>query len=889
MSKKSIYIKYGITYTFFFMLISFFIIGIFKENNRSFLYNPDGYIQHYPTLMYLGDYFRTIIQTIFNGNLSFPMYDFNIGFGESIIPVLNFYGLGDPLTFLSALVPKVYTEKLYTILIFLRLYLAGITFSLYCFKLKNQCNYTLIGTLTYVFCGFSLFSAVRHPFFINPMIHLPLLCIGIENILKNKFSKIFIVEIFLIAISGFYFLYMLTIIGLVYGLIRFTFQNKKTTIKFSKIFFNGFFSYICGLGMSCMILLPSIYGFLNSTRTTNGITIKRLLFYPVNRYFDIFTKTIAMPAHWDYLGMTGISLICIMIMTFSQKKKYNSLKFFLGLAIIFTLVPLFGYIMNGFGYISNRWSFAFSFLASYIVVTTLPELFVLNQKKQAICLGIIMIYGLITFFNNKNINIYNLTGLSMLLLYSILLFSNIGRNVKLQKIFYEIITIIVVLNLSLNGKLLYSSSFNNYVSKFKTSNKTLVETVISTDKNIEEIRNSPYRIEGDILGNQNIPMLLKLKGTSIYFSMINSNLSKFLQELEISPSMAQSYRVSGLDNRTVIESLLSVRYYYSAKNDKVPYGFNNTSNIPDVYINEYALPMMFLYNAFIPKSYFDKLSSLDKQEALLQGIVVDDSFPVDGFIQKQCVFNNKKTNFTLKFKDTAFENNKIKVEKAKGKIFVRFKSEINSEMYLRLNNLYIEPDSTEVFYINVETPNISKRLCIRGNQSDLYFGRKNYLTNLGYYEKEEEVVITLTFPNKGEYNLDKFEVYAYPMDTYVENVTELQEDSIKNVEFFQNGFESTINEQEDKILFVNIPYDKGWKVFIDNKPSQVHSANIGFMAIPVSKGFHHIRFSYTTPGLYMGTIITLISLIIFLLVIILYKKKLWHRYDNIYEHQNKDL
>ena len=36
-----------------------------------------------------------------NGKISIPQFDFQIGFGEGIIPALNYYGFGDPfvLTF----------------------------------------------------------------------------------------------------------------------------------------------------------------------------------------------------------------------------------------------------------------------------------------------------------------------------------------------------------------------------------------------------------------------------------------------------------------------------------------------------------------------------------------------------------------------------------------------------------------------------------------------------------------------------------------------------------------------------------------------------------------------------------------------------------------------
>ena len=61
----------------------------------------------------------------------------------------------------------------------------------------------LIGSLVYTFSGFVILSAVRHPFFINPMIQLPLLLIGIDCVIKKRQSKIFAFAVFYSALCGF--------------------------------------------------------------------------------------------------------------------------------------------------------------------------------------------------------------------------------------------------------------------------------------------------------------------------------------------------------------------------------------------------------------------------------------------------------------------------------------------------------------------------------------------------------------------------------------------------------------------------------------------------------------------------------------------------------------
>ena len=144
--------------------------------------------------MYFGRYLRSILYNLFvNHQFDIPLYDFSIGYGSDILTSLHYYVMGDPLNLLSVFVSSKYTEYLYAFLVVLRLYLSGLSFSYYCFQLKKDSKSTLVGALTYIFCGYVIFASVRHPYFINPMIYLPLLLLGTERILHNRSPKLFII------------------------------------------------------------------------------------------------------------------------------------------------------------------------------------------------------------------------------------------------------------------------------------------------------------------------------------------------------------------------------------------------------------------------------------------------------------------------------------------------------------------------------------------------------------------------------------------------------------------------------------------------------------------------------------------------------------------------
>ena len=102
-----------------------------------------------------------------------------------------------------------------------RLYLAGVAFIAFGHYLKKDGNGILAGSIVYIFSGTFFSFAIRHPFFLNPMIYLPLLLMGVEKIYRKEKPYLFILMVTVAAISNFYFFYMLTVAAVVYALIRF--------------------------------------------------------------------------------------------------------------------------------------------------------------------------------------------------------------------------------------------------------------------------------------------------------------------------------------------------------------------------------------------------------------------------------------------------------------------------------------------------------------------------------------------------------------------------------------------------------------------------------------------------------------------------------------------
>ena len=104
------------------------------------------------------------------------------------------------------------------------------------------------------------------------MIYLPVLVVGLDLILRKKKPYIFIFGISLSALSGFYFLYMMTIMLFLYANVRFMELYKCSEQKIKEYvwsFLRVFAMYILGISLVAIVLLPHIMAFLDSNRVEN--------------------------------------------------------------------------------------------------------------------------------------------------------------------------------------------------------------------------------------------------------------------------------------------------------------------------------------------------------------------------------------------------------------------------------------------------------------------------------------------------------------------------------------------------------------------------------------------------------------------------------------------
>ena len=231
-----------------------------------------------------------------------------------------------------------------------------------------------------------------------------------------------------------------------------------------------------------------------------------------------------------------------------------------------------------------------------------------------------------------------------------------------------------------NAAYFYSHHGQNHIARYVSYsdvNKKLKSTAARKVKKATKNDDSFYRYSGDKV-NYNEALTAGMNGTSFYWSLQNKHLTQFITETE-QPANA-AYMIRSFNSSAALNAVNSVKYYAKRSKTALPYGFTKISG--KVYQNENALPLGYTTAHVITRAEYEKLSSLEKQQTLLQGVVLD-SVPT-GMTATKPTFTDKSLPYTIVGNDdAAVEGQKLHIYKKKGSVTIQFTGSAAQETYLR--------------------------------------------------------------------------------------------------------------------------------------------------------------------------------------------------------------
>ena len=895
---------YGV-YTLMFLLMCIVAFLPFFTEGKSFVWGAgveDGLSQHFSALAYYGEALREFFRNLLAGHPKLVMWDMSLGYGADILSTLNYYAIGDPLNLLYGFVSPKNTETMYNFMIVLRMYLAGITFIMYARKMKKRSYGIVIGALVYVFSGFCFRLGLRHPFFINPMIYFPLLCLGIEKIYQRERPYVFIFAVCVSAMSNYYFLYMLTIFAVIYAWIRFYKYSEENKIKtfFLTILKFGIY-YTLGIAMAAVILLPSVIGFLGNGRYGNGADWKSLIVYP-GKYYLLFIENfigygnMGSNTNAGYLPIVGI---VVLFTLFSQRMKHKKYRAAFIASIIALILPIFGYAFNGFSYANNRWAFALSFIVALLTAEMYPRLFVMSKRQQIGIGAGIIIYTVFCIIVNasgeeilKNKGIMAACGLIAVFYILLLIFQRLGYDTQ-KRIVRVSMAILLLISVGVHGYYRFDPKGYAYTQEFMDQGQAY-RTLKEDNIRMLSKANDPsvYRVHAEGYRYKNYGLINHLNTISGYYSITAKCVTDTIKGYD-TLGMQYADKYKGVDQRLGLLSLAGVKYITVAHNSQVakdvsskgdvPYGVEKKSKKRNItlYKNKYALPFAYAYDSYMTEQQYEQLNGIGKEQAMLAQIILN-QHPADKEIQHNEQRNDPDIQ-TISLPET-------RISSPKGKKYadITVPVEKDKETYLYFKNLVYhgKKNGDDNFILTgrkgtkgilVTQNDVQQKIHIQSTFNPYYFGRKDYIVKINHQTSKAKEKVRLNFLSPGEYEFDDISLITVPKKDVLARLKERKENSMKQIQYEGNHFRGVYHAKKDQILCVTIPYSKGWKATVNGNRTKIYKANGMFMGIIMKKGTQSVKLDYETPGLKIGAWISLVAWIglgIYGLYFEKYRKKL---------------
>jgi len=723
--------KFYWTYTGLFVVISVVVFSFFLFAGRSFVWQTDGFDQHLKALIYYGQWLRQLVHNVFvKHQLAIPEYSFSLGLGSDVITTLHYYAIGDPLNLLAMFFTPDNTAYLYSALIFVRLYLTGLFFCMYCFNkgIGNQYG-ILAGAFVYAFCGFSL-TAIRHPYFINPMMYLPLLLMGVDRVLDNKRPYLLILCVAVATVSNFYFLYVLGVITVVYVLGKLVCLYRHAFKEAWKPFFRLIGCAVLGIALGAGMLLPVLSAFFSDNRVS--VEAASMLLYS-RPYYSAFPGGFLSPyvvGSWTIGGFSAPALLAVFFL-FMKRKQWTLTKIFFIIGTVSLLLPVVGKVLNGFSYPTNRWCFGIAFVVGFALTVVWPQLIALTKKEAFALSACLTLYALVSFLAEKSRKVHVFMPLMLAFLgIMLLLFLAENTSVCAKKLGQGALLALAVLGIFINAFWLYSVEGKNYAAEFMEYQTVSDKHAYAPERLVESVSKADgnrrfFRYSGRSLP-KNTAALYGLNNIQYYWSLSNPYIADFHREFNLRDPMSQLW--AGLDDRSALLALSAARYYVAPESSamSLPYGVKMITaediNKPQVdtileaqqaemgreltedeknalvsrfqsnyavYKNPYALPLGYTYSNYVTRSEFDELEPLAKQEALLQTAVLE-TIPSQSFPQnEELTITGTKVSYKIHplSNQVTIQENAFVVTQKDAAVELLLEGAVAGETYVSINGL----------------------------------------------------------------------------------------------------------------------------------------------------------------------------------------------------------
>ena len=807
------------------------------------------------------------IRDIFQGKGT-PFYTWFRSLGGEFSGIYSYY-VASPFALLSVFFPENGITEFLLWMTLLKVGSSGFTFALYLHHSRpSKPLKVVVFSTCYAMTSYAVVMA-HNTMWIDSLIYLPIICLGIEKIIKYGRPHLYCIMLALCFISNFYIGWMTAIFVTLYF---FYYYLSKYSFKQFEKFFRAFYKWLIYSLIAAMIasviIIPTYFS-LQMGKTT--FQNPSYAFEAKFDYIKLFTQM--LPNSYDTVRPNGLpfiycGLICLVLLPvyFVSKRISGREKIMSGVILalmIFsftaTTVDLFWHGLQKPNWLNYRYSYMFCFL---VIVFAYEAFRALDGRLYRAVLGCGGVIGILlvlvqampdSYFTIKRasdkefIFVNNMLTIWISMAFLAFIVAALWAAAHKKRGASVLVLAIVCVELTMNaaydiGNLDADVSYSPR-SRSTNENSTAYLDFMARwsgiTRSVQESDDSLYRMEKMDFKKTNDNFALRIKGISVSTSTLNASVIKLLNKMGYaSKSHWSEYPEYG--GNIVNDSLLGIKYVLDDKPDVLPSGYSlylseiNPSKLrKDVdtakydasgdmlyaFKNEYALPVMFGVSSDIQYCNLTKIySAPDVLNAMISSML---GHEVEIF--EPLVFGEKsiKSSDGISITSASDHRKWTKGSASNPMVTISFTMEKDGETYLHLPSDYPRDTSLRI----KKTTSSGKTETIRSNIS--YLTNKNHtMFFIGEFKAGEEITLEFDMKDSNLYvRKDCGYVYYFNKDAFDEAYKELTASLPEITYFSDTRIKAKVNMAKgDTMMYTSIPYDVGqfpffggWTVKVDGK------------------------------------------------------------------------
>ena len=515
-----------------------------------------------------------------------------------------------------------------------------------------------------------------------------------------------------------------------------------------------------------------------------------------------------------------------------------------------------------------------------------PDIKPLDDTKCILfSLGLLIIYSVVLYFF-QNLKWQNVAAFAMAAIVCVEMFLGALMNV----VDLEADVGSIRYGNWVDGKTEYYSGYTGSIKRVED----IINEIKAKDKSFYRMESTVYRKTGGV----NEPMALGIKGISHSTSTLNESVIKLMKKLGYA---SESHWTKYLGGTPITDALFGIKYIITKDNSLDPNIYNVVASQDEYYEfipttskiyaiqNRFALPIAYGVNDAVLSldGYAQEpkyVSSLSLQNRLINAMLSNRASlhnvlkPISAIptgdvrpIPYTHTFyvpdeNGEPQEVTNSF--YVFENKSN--SNGDGSVFFKFTAEADGPIYMHLPGyLFAGSANKTTVYVEGRRPNDEEVVVSKIFQ---YFTNETWTSvNIGSFEKGMEIEVEIEFEGGPVYVSKESPHYFYYADYTKLNAAfdELSYSSMTVDEYGNDYLKGFIDLPEgQELIFTTIPYDEGWKVYIDGKRVETVKVLDSLLAVPSVAGGHEIEFVYRPDCAVYGGLISVIGILLFALMIV---------------------